>query len=39
MNSDHWLEIILTFYNSITLPDIDVEKYNNLRGFPVNMTM
>jgi len=26
MNSDHWLEIILTFYTSAALPYTDVER-------------
>lgn len=25
-NSDPWLEIILTLYNSVALPDTDVER-------------
>lgn len=27
-NSDPWLEIILTLYNSVALPDTDVEREN-----------
>ena len=39
MISDHWLEIILTFYNSAAFPDIDVERQITSEGFPVNMGM
>lgn len=34
-NSDPWLEIILTLYNSVAFPDTDVERTSE--GFPVNM--
>lgn len=38
-NSDPWLDIMLTLYNSVALPDDDVERERTSEGFPVNVGM